>query len=155
MFDSLKKLIFDHATEEDAPVAFSADEKQLAEAALLFHVIAADGIVTDDERKSLSSLLSSQFGLGADETAALIEQARNADNEAIDLYAFTRVLKHGLTGEERLELVRNLWTMVFADGVVHEFEDNVVWRVAELLDVDTRDRMEIKRLISTNQAIGQ
>ncbi|MEM7461227.1 MAG: TerB family tellurite resistance protein [Pseudomonadota bacterium] len=152
MFDSLKKLIFDRPAEEDAPASFSADEKQLAEAALMFHVIAADGIVTDDERKTLSRLLSSQFGLGADETAALIEQARNADNEAIDLYGFTRVLKRSLTHEERLELVRNLWKMVFADGVVHEFEDNVVWRVAELLDVDSRDRMEIKRSVSRSQA---
>ncbi|MGI9401681.1 MAG: TerB family tellurite resistance protein [Rhizobiaceae bacterium] len=152
MFDSLKKLIFDRSPEEDAPAEFSADEKQLAEAALMFHVIAADGIVTDDERKTLSGILSTQFGLGPDETASLVEQARNADNEAIDLYAFTKVLKRALTTEERLDLVRNLWTMVFADGVVHEFEDNVVWRVAELLDVDSRDRMEIKRSVSRKQA---
>ena len=35
--------------------------------------------------------------------------------------------------------------MVFSDGEIHELEDNVVWRIAELLAVDKRDRMEIKR----------
>ena len=34
--------------------------------------------------------------------------------------------------------------MVYADGDVHEFEDNIVWRVAELLDIDARSRMELK-----------
>jgi uncharacterized tellurite resistance protein B-like protein len=152
VFDALKKLIFERRPGEEKLAEFSADEKQIAEAALMFHVIAADGIVTDDERKMLSKLLSSHFGLGADETAALIDQARTADSEAIDLYHFTRTLKRGLTSEERLELVGNLWRMVFADGVVHEFEDNIVWRVAELLDVDARDRMEIKRAVSRSQA---
>ena len=49
--------------------------------------------------------------------------------------------------DQRLQLIRNLWEMVFADGVVHELEDNIVWRVAELLDVEARDRMEIKRAV--------
>jgi uncharacterized tellurite resistance protein B-like protein len=31
--------------------------------------------------------------------------------------------------------------MVYADGEVHEFEDNLVWRIAELLGVQSRDRI--------------
>jgi uncharacterized tellurite resistance protein B-like protein len=38
-----------------------------------------------------------------------------------------------------------MWRMVFADGRADEFEDNIVWRVAELLGVPARDRMLLKK----------
>jgi len=37
--------------------------------------------------------------------------------------------------------------MVFADGVLHELEDNVVWRIAELLAVDSRNRVLLKQRV--------
>ena len=144
MFEKLKKLFFAEADERDA---IDVDDRQIAEAALMFHVIAADGIVTDEEKETLSSRISGHFGLSADETAELIKTAREADNEAIDLYRFTSTLKRELDYESRLELIASLWEMVYADGVVHELEDNIVWRVAELLDVNSRDRMEMKQRI--------
>ena len=49
--------------------------------------------------------------------------------------------------EERVLIIENLWEMVFADGIVHELEDNVVWRIAELLGVDSRDRMLLKQKV--------
>jgi uncharacterized tellurite resistance protein B-like protein len=35
-----------------------------------------------------------------------------------------------------------------ADGVIHEFESNLVWRTAELLGVSTRDRVELRREVA-------
>ncbi|MCB1427725.1 MAG: TerB family tellurite resistance protein [Nitratireductor sp.] len=147
MFSALKKFLFDDhsgAASDTGEGSFRGDEIQIAEAALMFHVIAADGIVTEDERQRLSRSLEAHFGLTRSETDQLIEAARDADTEAIDLFSFTRVLRRGLDQDQRLQLVANLWDMVYADGVVHEIEDNIVWRVAELLDVETRDRMELK-----------
>ena len=41
-----------------------------------------------------------------------------------------------MSEEERIRVVENLWEIVFADGESHEFEENLVWRVAELLGVN-------------------
>jgi uncharacterized tellurite resistance protein B-like protein len=38
-----------------------------------------------------------------------------------------------------------MWELVYADGQVSEFEDNVVWRAADLLGISSRDRIELKR----------
>jgi uncharacterized tellurite resistance protein B-like protein len=38
-----------------------------------------------------------------------------------------------------------MWRLVYADGGVHEFEENVVWRVAELLAVSTPVRIRLKQ----------
>jgi uncharacterized tellurite resistance protein B-like protein len=41
---------------------------------------------------------------------------------------------------------------VFADGVVNELEDNMVWRTAELLGVSSRDRMILRKRVAGEAA---
>jgi uncharacterized tellurite resistance protein B-like protein len=41
-----------------------------------------------------------------------------------------------------------MWEMVFLDGRVSEFEDNVMWRVSDLLNIPARDRIELRRRVS-------
>lgn len=151
MFAELTALVFGKAAAAET-AGQAVDESRLAQAALLFHVIAADGIVSDDENARLNTILTQRFGLSAEDTTMLTQEAQRADNEAVDLFAFTRVLKRELAPEAKLSIVRDLWEMVYADGVVHEFEDNIVWRVAELLDVGARDRIELKQMV--RQAAG-
>ncbi|WP_428688058.1 TerB family tellurite resistance protein, partial [Roseibium sp.] len=70
------------------------------------------------------------------------------DEEAVDLYGFTSVLKRTTDEAERLAIVEMMWEIVYADGHVHEFEDNTIWRVAELLGVSTRDRMSLRHKVA-------
>ncbi|MBC7580183.1 MAG: TerB family tellurite resistance protein, partial [Tardiphaga sp.] len=52
----------------------------------------------------------------------------------------------------RIRLDEMMWELVYADGRVPEFEENVVWRAADLLAVSSRDRIELKRRISGGAA---
>ncbi|MCP5076149.1 MAG: TerB family tellurite resistance protein [Rhodobacteraceae bacterium] len=130
---------------------FDAGDTRLAAAALMFHVIAADGIVRPEENERLHAILSSNYDISENEIDQLIEQARKADSEAIDLYSFTSVLKRKLSADERIALVEHLWEMVFADGELHEFEDNIVWRTAELIAVSQQDRISMKQRVLARQ----
>ena len=49
--------------------------------------------------------------------------------------------------EGRLRIVEMMWELVYADGQVSEFEDNVVWRAADLLGVSSRDRIDLKHRV--------
>ncbi len=146
MFEIIRKFV-DDLTAAEEPKEFLHSKKQLAEATLMYHVIAVDGVIRDDEKSRMAEVLASHFQMDADETSELAKNARDAENEAIDLYKFTSALKYALSEEERIQIVENLWEMVFADGVVHELEDNVVWRIAELLAVSSRDRMTLKQKV--------
>ncbi len=87
-------------------------------------------------------------GAGSGGAAAVAAAAaRAADNEAVDLYQFTSVLMRSLSGEERLKFIELLWEIVYSDGENHELEDNLVWRVAELLGVDGRDRVLLRQAV--------
>ena len=44
---------------------------------------------------------------------------------------------------------------VYADGNVSEFEDNVMWRAADLLGVSSRDRIQLKHRVAQDAAQEQ
>lgn len=152
MFDALKSFISELTGEAPAPRPFEAADYQLAAAALLVHIASIDGEFDDDERARIQQLVEERFGLPADEARALIADARESEREAVDLYRFTSVLKRRLDDDGRRQVVGMLWDMAHADGSVHEFEENVVWRVAELLGVSTRERVELRREVRENLA---
>ncbi len=149
MLAAIKRFLSE-ATAPREPGPAAEDEIQLAAAALLFHVIAVDGVVSDDERTMLTDVLSRRFDLSIDEAASLAKKAEGAEAEAVDLYGFTSVLKRTLDIGDRERIIEMMWKMVYADGTVHEFEDNAVWRVAELLAVPTASRIRLKKSVRDN-----
>jgi uncharacterized tellurite resistance protein B-like protein len=146
IFDALKTFITDLSGRRDEAPAV---DERLATAALLVHTIAIDGEVKPRERAVLRDALTARFGLTRGEADDLIERARERDAEAVDLYGFTSILKRSLDPAGRERVIEMMWEIVYADGGVHEFEDNMVWRVAELLGVSARDRIRLRKRIES------
>jgi uncharacterized tellurite resistance protein B-like protein len=146
MLDAIRRFMTELTGRKEA-ASVGEDDVQLAAAALLFHVVAIDGVVSPDECARLADLLQARFNLDQPATQALIREAETADAEAVDLYSFTRVLKEKLGPADRERVIEMMWSLVYADGTVHEFEDNVVWRVAELLGVSTQARIRLKQSV--------
>ena len=44
-----------------------------------------------------------------------------------------------------------IWEMAYADGRVSEFEENVMWRVSDLLGVSARERIELRHQVADEQ----
>ncbi|MCC0022497.1 MAG: TerB family tellurite resistance protein [Nitratireductor sp.] len=154
MFEALKSLFgADDETNANGSLFGGPDDVRLASAALMFHVINADGVITDDERARMKSVLESEFSLSSDEVDQLYQAAQDADSEAIDLYRFTSTLKRQFDHAERIKVVENLWEMVFADGELHELEDHVLWRIAELLEIERNDRIALKQRVRERHGI--
>lgn len=143
MLDAIKTFLTELSGSGEKK-AFDEDDYRLAAAALLFHVIAVDGVVSSVERNKLAEVLMRRYHLDRAGVDELIARAETADNEAIDLYGFTHILKQKLDAAGRERIVELMWTLVYADDTVHEFEDNVIWRVAELLGVSSHDRIRMK-----------
>ena len=139
MLGALRRLFAEVlGADEPAP---EGDERRLAAAALLVHVASVDGVIGENENARLLELLQTRFGLSASNARALAQAATQRDHEAVDLYGFTRVLKQKLDEAERRDMIDMMWNVAYADGVAHEFEENVIWRAAELLGVPPRDRI--------------
>lgn len=144
MLDTIKQFIAGIGGKKPEG-AFDEVDHKLAASALLFHIVAIDGLVSPDERTMLAELLMRRFGLDYDSTETLIKEAERVEKESVDLYGFTSVLKRQLDEADRERIVEMMWKLVYADGAVHEFEDNVIWRVAELLGVSSNVRIRLKQ----------
>ncbi|KAB2690434.1 TerB family tellurite resistance protein [Brucella pseudogrignonensis] len=123
---------------------FADDDPRLAAAALMFHIMDADGDAREVERAKLSTMLSQKYGLKGDALKQLIRAAEEADQESISLSDFTTVLKRHLDYHARLDLIALMWDIVYADGIASEVEVDVMWRVAELIGIKAEDRDQIE-----------
>jgi uncharacterized tellurite resistance protein B-like protein len=149
MLDGLRQFIADVVsphTREDRD--FDDKGYRLAATALLIHVISLDGEPTAAEKHKLHSLIESSFGLDRGTADRLIASATLVEGEAVDLYHFTSVIMRQVNEAGRLRIVEMMWELVYADGQVTEFEDNVVWRAADLLAVSARDRIDLKHRVA-------
>jgi uncharacterized tellurite resistance protein B-like protein len=151
MISALRQFLADLTGEGENKKEMSEDRARLAAAALLFHVIAIDGDVAPAEKAVLRDLLKRRFALGDADVESLMADAEAADREAVDLYGFTSVLKRELDEQDRERIVAMMWELVFADGKVHEFEDNLVWRAAELLGVSSQARIRLKQAVRPDE----
>jgi uncharacterized tellurite resistance protein B-like protein len=151
MLDGLRQFIADIvAPSADPDLAFDDTGYLLAATALLVHVVSLDGEPSAIEKRKLHSLIESRFKLDPGTADHLIASATRAEGEAVDLYHFTSVIMRSVNEEGRLRIVEMMWELVYADGKVHEFEDNLIWRVAELLGVSSQARIRLKQAVRDN-----
>ncbi len=152
MLDGLRQFIADIVSPDVQRDAFDETDYRLAATALLIHVVSLDGEPSANERRKLHSLIETRFKLDPGTADRLIASATRAEGDAVDLYRFTSVIMREVDEEGRRRIVEMMWEMVFADGKVTEFEDNVLWRAADLLGISGRDRIELKHKVAEQQA---
>jgi uncharacterized tellurite resistance protein B-like protein len=152
MLDGLRQFIADVVSSTHESRDFDDTGYRLAATALLVHVISLDGEPSDAVKRKLHSLIESSFGLDRGAADKLIASATLVEGEAVDLYHFTSVIMRSVDEAGRLRIVEMMWELVYADGQVSEFEDNVVWRAADLLAVPSRDRIDLKHRVAAKQS---
>jgi uncharacterized tellurite resistance protein B-like protein len=152
MLDTLRDFVRQLGLSDDEEKHLSPSDTRLAVAALLVRCMVIDGAASDTERAKLRELLVRHFTLSDTDVDTLIADATEAEHEAVDLYRFTSILKQQLPEEERVSVIEYLWEIVYADGKIDEFEENLVWRVAELLGVNRRDRIAKKLAVAENKS---
>ena len=143
------KGFFAELTGETKPQArFGESDYRLAAAALLVHVATLDRDLSATAREKLHAILKGPYGLSDSATEELIEAAIAADRDAVDFYHFTSSINRVLDDDGRRRIVEMMWEVVYLDGRATEFEDNVMWRVSDLLNIPARDRIALRQRVA-------
>ena len=146
MLDRLLSLFRDvPARRSDAD---RSDDPRVAVAALMYHIIDADGVRGAEEAETLRHTIAEAYELSGSELEHILIAGETAERDAVDLYTFTSVINRHLDHPAKQELISLLWEMVYADGERHELEDNIVWRVSELIGIDPQDRVALRRRVA-------
>ncbi len=117
----------------------TVDETQLAAAALLVEVGRIDGNFDDAEWQAVKMLVKEHFALSEVEAEALIAAADEEVEGSVEVYRFARAVKDKFDMNERVKMIEMLWRVVYADGMVHDYEANLLRRMAGLIYVSDRD----------------
>jgi uncharacterized tellurite resistance protein B-like protein len=153
MFDAFRQFVAELTEGDKHPSQFDEGDYRLAAAALLVHAAAIDGAISDIERDWLHAIIKCRFNLSESETDTLMRKAAEAEREAVDLYRFTSQLNRTLDEPGRLRIVEMMWQIAYADGRISEFEDNLIWRAADLLGVSGRDRVLLRERVAASRGI--
>jgi uncharacterized tellurite resistance protein B-like protein len=154
MFDSFRKLISELGEGGKEPERFDENDYRLAAAALLVHAASIDGSFSEVERDKLHGVIKQRFNLDDAAADELIKKATAAEQEAIDLYNFTARLNRSLDEAGRARIVEMMWQIVCADGVITEFEDNLIWRAADLLGISRNERIALREQVMASRTGG-
>ncbi|SOC18774.1 tellurite resistance TerB family protein [Rhodobacter maris] len=136
MFKFLAGLLADPLPQSDP---LTADDAELALAALLVRLARADNDYGADERVHIERVLAMRAGLGHAAAAALRERAETVEAEAPDTVRFTRALKDKIAYEDRNGVIEAMWEVALADNARAPEEDALIRLAANLLGVSDRD----------------
>lgn len=150
MLDRIKALLSGGGdTDSRTSKSHSVDELHLAAAALLVEAASRDGHFDEVEQQTVETLVRDHFDLDDDEAQDLITAAKDVVEESSQLYGFTRVVKDRFPHEERVRMIEMLWEVAYADGVLHDYEANLVRQVCGLIYVPDRESgMARKRVLA-------
>ena len=131
MLHSLKK-IFSNETNQDQKVK-NNDIAILA--GLLIEAANTDGKVTQDEINQISSSLINVFKESPEEVEIALSKALDNKDNSRSLFYYTSKLNKSFSYEKKILLIEVLWEVILSDNEVHDFESNLLRRLAGLLYV--------------------
>lgn len=133
------KLFFDKILNEPGTVLNTVDEIRLAAALLLLEVMHADHEIDEREKDAVMAGLKKIFKLTDEETVAVFKIAEDRAKDMISLQQYTSILNRTLEPAEKLNLLEQMWRVVFSDDVMDKYEEHLVRQIAELLYIRHSD----------------
>jgi uncharacterized tellurite resistance protein B-like protein len=82
-----------------------------------------------------------------------VDEAIQDEQQSVDLFHFTTQINRALDEAGRQRVVEMMWEIAYADGRVSEFENNLIWRAADLLGVSSRARIALRQRVAKD-ALG-
>ena len=100
---------------------------------LMIEAANTDGKITQEELNKISNSLINVFK----EDPKIVEESLNKAFENKDnsksLYFYTSKLNKSYTDDQKIQLLEVLWEIILADNELHDFEANLIRRLAGLL----------------------
>ena len=139
------KNLFKKESSKSDTVSFEPNELQIAVSKILVRTAKIDDEFHILEEQKILELLAKYFSLNDEDSKNLMELGISEEKSATDLYTYTNTIKKSLELNERKKIIEMMWQIIVTDDNFDPYENNLVWRVAELIGISTRERVQIKK----------
>ena len=114
-------------------------------AGLMIEAANTDGNVSQDEVNKISFSLINIFKEHPKDVEEALFKALNDKNNSRSLYFYTSKLNKSFAHEKKILLIEVLWEVILADNAIHDFESNLLRRLAGLLYVSDIESGKAKK----------
>ena len=132
-------MIFKFLNKEDK---LDSDSDLLNIACLMIHAAKIDENYTDKEKNIIKKTLS-KLNKNKENIDNLILEAEKKESDSNHIQDFTKSIK-ALDKKNKIEVVKNIWTIILSDGDSDIYEENLMRRLAGLLYLDAKTMGDIK-----------
>ena len=153
MFEYLRKVLSAEKYEQITQLQkaethkFPGKKYQVATAALLVEIAKADGDFSEDERKRIINLMKKDFDLDDECVDELMELSEQKVRDSISVYEFTSVINETFSQSEKLELLKNLWRIIYEDGKLDSHEDRLIKIIGSTMNIEHKDIIAAKLFV--------
>ena len=146
MIDLLKKIL--NTTTADQ----KTDSKNLELlCGLMIEAAYTDGQIDNSELIKIKSSLVNVFNEDSKEVDLVLEEALKNKNNSKSLHYYTSFINKNFSEDKKIKLIEVLWEIVLSDGEVHDYESNLIRRLAGLLYIsDVNSGNARKRALNKN-----
>ena len=145
MIELLRTLLFSESPNTDP--SLDLGEVEVVAAALLEEVASIDGDYSEFEQQTILGLLSKKFDMDRRSVRLVMEEAKIKIDTSVDLFSLTNKINKAFDSDGRVQLMEMLWEVIYADGILEDFEANLMRRLAGLLYVSDRESGEARKRV--------
>ena len=116
-------------------------------ACLMIHAAKIDENYTDKEKTIIKNTLIKLNNNNEDIDEVILE-AEKKESDSNHIQDFTKNIK-AMDKENKIEIIKNIWSIILSDGTSDAYEENLMRRLAGLLYIDAKTMGDIKLNIQT------
>ena len=100
---------------------------------LMIEAAFTDGQIDESELNKIKLSLINTFSEDPKEVNLALDKAERNKNNSNSLHHYTSFINKNFDDDKKILLIEALWEIVLSDGEVHDFESNLIRRLAGLL----------------------
>ena len=144
MFESLKNYF--NQEDKNKDISKSINDLHLL-CGLMIEAANIDGIVDQKEVNKISKVLIATFEESPDLVEIEIKKCLDELNEHKSLHYFTSRINKSFSDSKKKFLIEILWEIILEDGKIHDFETNLIRRLAGLLYISDFECGKIRKKV--------
>ena len=151
MFSNLKSA-FQKAISKEIDESDDYGEDIQAIIILLLEACQIDGETEEIEINFIKNLLINKFNFSKAEAEENINNALKNDGERIEIFSQIKIILNQMDHKERIDVIEMMWGVILADGIIDDFEANLMRRMNGLFYVSGIESAEAKeRALKTSK----
>jgi uncharacterized tellurite resistance protein B-like protein len=145
MFEKIKKILSVPLEKDpDRNKGNIAERIQVATAAILLEVANSDDEYSQKEQDRIMEILKNRFSLDQSSVLELMKLSEEERKGSIDLWYFTNLIDKHYNSEEKYRIIETVWQVIYADGKLDKYEDQLVHKLSNLLHVSHSQMIRAK-----------